>query len=375
MAALKGLMAGAAGAAAYNVYRDSDSVFSSRDIASGLYDAFQKKGAVNITEMTRMQKQIEDLQGALLKSFHERQQSPIIIHSGSKAGASTTAGVFVVIGGVLVYLRFVKGYKLTDLMYVTKSSLNNLKQSMSEGIQRMNEQIKATTDDLLDRLGLVTAKQDDLMDQQQEMDATLKRVEDNVEQVHGNIHLLSDQVAYSNQAITLLCGAIAEVAKRCGINNGRYTRALDSLTRNAPVLPGTSAAAVHVIESSHIKPMQGIESLTDIAEVTLERAATAPMPPAGTSGMGRSLQQSVPNPAIYALPIIPSTSSSSTTTSPKPYSRGRAQSDNVASINPANEFRQLMQESRQRANSAVDDSSSSIADVSKPSSSGWFSRR
>lgn len=47
--------------------------------------------------------------------------------------ASTTAGVFVVIGGVLVYLRFVKGYKLTDLMYVTKSSLNNLKQSMSEG--------------------------------------------------------------------------------------------------------------------------------------------------------------------------------------------------------------------------------------------------
>lgn len=75
-------------------------------------------------------------------------------------------------------------------------------------------------------------------------------------QVHGNIHLLSDQVAYSNQAITLLCGAIAEVAKRCGINNGRYTRALDSLTRNAPVLPGTSAAAVHVIESSHIKPMQ-----------------------------------------------------------------------------------------------------------------------
>lgn len=121
--------------------------------------------------------------------------------------------------------------------------------------------------------------------------------------------------------------------------------------------------------------LQGIESLTDIAEVTLERAATAPMPPAGTSGMGRSLQQSVPNPAIYALPIIPSTSSSSTTTSPKPYSRGRAQSDNVASINPANEFRQLMQESRQRANSAVDDSSSSIADVSKPSSSGWFSRR
>lgn len=55
----------------------------------------------------------------------------------------------------------------------------------------MNEQIKATTDDLLDRLGLVTAKQDDLMDQQQEMDATLKRVEDNVEQVGTDAHNIS----------------------------------------------------------------------------------------------------------------------------------------------------------------------------------------
>ena len=46
---------------------------------------------------------------------------------------STTAGFVVIIGGVAVYLRFVKGWSLGDFMYVTKASLQNFKDSMQEG--------------------------------------------------------------------------------------------------------------------------------------------------------------------------------------------------------------------------------------------------
>lgn len=40
-----------AGAAMYTAYRDSDTIFSSKDLATGLYDYWQKKGAGNIAEV------------------------------------------------------------------------------------------------------------------------------------------------------------------------------------------------------------------------------------------------------------------------------------------------------------------------------------
>lgn len=35
----------------YTAYRDSDTIFSSKDLATGLYDYWQKKGAGNIAEV------------------------------------------------------------------------------------------------------------------------------------------------------------------------------------------------------------------------------------------------------------------------------------------------------------------------------------
>jgi hypothetical protein len=42
---------GLAGAAVYTAYRDSDTIFSSKDLASGVYELWQKKGATNIAEV------------------------------------------------------------------------------------------------------------------------------------------------------------------------------------------------------------------------------------------------------------------------------------------------------------------------------------
>lgn len=40
-----------AGAAVYTAYRDSETIFSSKDLASGVYELWQKKGATNIAEV------------------------------------------------------------------------------------------------------------------------------------------------------------------------------------------------------------------------------------------------------------------------------------------------------------------------------------
>lgn len=45
----------------------------------------------------------------------------------------TATGVVLIVGGVALYLRFVKGWRLTDLMYVTRSSLSSLTESMKSG--------------------------------------------------------------------------------------------------------------------------------------------------------------------------------------------------------------------------------------------------
>jgi hypothetical protein len=50
MSALRGLFAGVGGAAAYNAYKESDGI-SSSSIASGLYEAFQRKGAAGMAEV------------------------------------------------------------------------------------------------------------------------------------------------------------------------------------------------------------------------------------------------------------------------------------------------------------------------------------
>jgi hypothetical protein len=79
MAFIKGLAAGAAGAAAYNIYHDVD-ISTGKDLASGLFDAFQRKGAAQVAEVRLAGRRCqgpwwpECLRGAGLKRFARRQR-------------------------------------------------------------------------------------------------------------------------------------------------------------------------------------------------------------------------------------------------------------------------------------------------------------
>eukprot|EP00775_Hariotina_reticulata_P008362 gene8362-8546_t len=272
MAMLKGLLGGAAGAAVYTAYRDADTLFNSKDLATGVYDYWQKKGAANIAEVrrhmlaqltyvvflcirsilylcpttyknhfaaqvSRLQKNVEDLQHALLKSLHDRQQPTVIVAgSNGKSGWSTAGGVVLVVGGVALYLRFVKGWKLTDLMYVTRSSLSSLTENMKQGMEHMRAQLEAKAADLLERMAILGSKQEELLDAQGQLG-------DELAAVGGKVSLVSDQVGFSNHAILLLCGALSEMAKRVGISNGKYVTELEHLSRSVATtgLPHASA--------------------------------------------------------------------------------------------------------------------------------------
>lgn len=61
--------------------------------------------------------------------------------------------------------------------------------------------------------------------------------------VGGKVSAVSDQVGFSNHAILLLCGALSEMAKRVGINNGRYVKELENLSRSVHSLPAGGGMA------------------------------------------------------------------------------------------------------------------------------------
>jgi hypothetical protein len=50
MSLFRGLAAGAAGAAAYNVYHDTD-LSTGKDLATGMFEVFQRKGAAQVAEV------------------------------------------------------------------------------------------------------------------------------------------------------------------------------------------------------------------------------------------------------------------------------------------------------------------------------------
>lgn len=227
--AFKGLMGGAAGAALYTAYRDSDTILNSSDLVSGLFEYMRKGGGSSNIEMSRLQKNVDDLQHALLKSLHDRQ--PTVIYAGqNKGGLGTATGVILVVGGAALYIRFVKGWRFSDLMYVTRSSLSSMTESMKSGMESMKSQFEERARVMLERMHLLGTKQEELLEAQGHLGNELALV-------GGKVSAVSEQVGFSNHAILMLCGALSEMAKRVGISNGRYVKELENLSRSVHSLP------------------------------------------------------------------------------------------------------------------------------------------
>jgi hypothetical protein len=289
MAMFKGLLGGAAGAAVYTAYRDSDTIFSSKDLASGIYELWQKKGATNIAEVSRLQRNVDDLQHALLKTLHDRQHPTVIVAGNGKSGANTAAGFIMVVGGVALYLRFVKGWRLADLMYVTRSSLASMTESMKQGMDKVRTQFEARAAELMERMSALSGKQEEMLEAQGQLGSELAVV-------GGKVSAVSEQVGFSNHAILLLCGALSEMAKRVGISNGKYVRELEHLSRSVATtgLPAGAMGANTLPAMMAVDPFQAaVVQQPQPSLLTLPTAGAAP-----AAGISSGSSWVGPNPAV-----------------------------------------------------------------------------
>lgn len=239
MAMLKGLVGGATGAAAYGTYQ---TVQEKGDVVKGILELINGKTGANLQtpDVSRLHKQVEDLQAMMLRQHSEKPQTVTIVTGSGKGSWSVVVYPIVVAGGVVLYLRFVRGWRLADMMYVTRSSLQNFKTSVQEGMTKMQDQMKETTESFLVRFKKVMQSQKEIAEQQQLMDEKLGKVDDNVTKVSDSILYLQQDVCsvrngieQANHGIMLLCSAVAEVAKRNGGANLRSTRALDTLVKGS----------------------------------------------------------------------------------------------------------------------------------------------
>lgn len=161
-----------------------------------------------------------------------RQQGITIVSSDHSSGRS--AGFYlgvVAIGGVL-YLRVFRGWKLGDMMYVTRASLDSSVGKLSEGLTSLSEKLASARTYLQAQIRTLTTKQDQAMTVQSAMQDHLNVVGRDVEEARcdiaemhgtvreldGSMNHLSISQQYANRGIYVLCKVVGDMIK--GPSNG-----------------------------------------------------------------------------------------------------------------------------------------------------------
>lgn len=168
-----------------------------------------------------------------------------------RANAAAWALVLLLAGAG--YVRFVKGWQLTDLMYVTRGSLRSMEQQFTAGISDLQSRVLNVRRFIQEQVTKLTAKQDAAIAAQEEMKGQLGQVgrdvegtRDQVTAVHdavraleGNLESLSGGLTYANQGIYVLCKVLGEIIGQGGGQAVKQRGALAELqdyVKNPPVL-------------------------------------------------------------------------------------------------------------------------------------------
>jgi hypothetical protein len=239
---LRGLAAGATGAAAYTAYHearlsgelgsDNGQGGSALALAASAVLAVARRlllalaGAAGgngngssdaALVVQRLQRQVDDLQHLLLRSS----TAATTTNNNNKKGATVaTAAAIAALATTLAIA--IKCYPsllptLPDLMYATRGSVKHLRASLEQSVATLREQVRGHAADMGNRLKLVSSKTDAVLEAQQELERALARVEGGVGLVRGDVAALAQRVEYGNRAVTLLCGVVGEVARAVGL--------------------------------------------------------------------------------------------------------------------------------------------------------------
>lgn len=238
--ALVGAAVGASGATAYYSLPDLQHVI--RTVVA----APARPGPGS--EVEGLQKMVEQL----AREIRRGSSVTIVNPNGSttRISASTLSVLLLLLAGV-GYMRFFKGWQLTDLLYVTRGSLRNMEEKVQGGLAELQNRVALMRRYIADQVDKLTAKQDAAMAAQEQLKEQLgdvgREVEgtrDQVLQVHdavrsleGNLDELNGGLQYANQGIYVLCKVLGEMMQGGGVNKHRGAlKELQEYIKNPPVL-------------------------------------------------------------------------------------------------------------------------------------------
>lgn len=115
-------------------------------------------------------------------------QGQTVILAGRSGWLGLVTPVAVAGGVVYVYIR-IKGYRLSDFMYVTRSSLQTLRENMADGLAKVWDELRKAKDEFVQRAQALAGQQRQLMETQAKMDERLERVGTNVDEIRCAVEL------------------------------------------------------------------------------------------------------------------------------------------------------------------------------------------
>eukprot|EP01025_Chloroclados_australasicus_P006548 TRINITY_DN12102_c0_g1_i7.p2 TRINITY_DN12102_c0_g1~~TRINITY_DN12102_c0_g1_i7.p2 ORF type:complete len:229 (-),score=27.94 TRINITY_DN12102_c0_g1_i7:39-725(-) len=206
----RALLFGAGGAAAYT-QKDT------------IVEAIQKSGIASDLKTPQSSsdnnKELEELRRAIMD---QKNQKVTVIHSGGKGGPPLILYPTAALALYLAYLRVVKGYKLSDLMYVSKAALQQSVGQVKGGIEKLKEQMDNAKKFLQKQMDQLSDLQRQLMNAQDNMGIQLQGVDNavgetkaGVDQVSGAVRVLDDRMVtvaksqqYTERGVYLLCRVV-----------------------------------------------------------------------------------------------------------------------------------------------------------------------
>mmetsp|Transcript_38150 Transcript_38150/g.97548 ORF Transcript_38150/g.97548 Transcript_38150/m.97548 type:complete len:289 (-) Transcript_38150:213-1079(-) len=224
--------AGAAGAALFSSAETVAELF--REVSRTVVHTLSKpRGGAqdDSTEGTVaiLTQQIDQLSRELRRLAGGHGREVRIVHEGGTSTGARVVQLSVALGGGYLYMRL-RGYTISDFMYVTRASMTRSIDGVSQGIDMLKGRLQGIRAHMQEQLDTLTRKHD-------ESTAEIKgQISDDISLVQSQIAELGNAQGYANQGIYLLSRAVAELT---GNANSKAVRELEAFARTRPTLSCT----------------------------------------------------------------------------------------------------------------------------------------
>ncbi|KAK9803061.1 hypothetical protein WJX73_004801 [Symbiochloris irregularis] len=228
-----GLLAALLGAGGASAYYTGDALGPLRHIpglgnlGTGFGQTSSYGGGGSNREMDDLKRLVEQLS----RDFGRNQGFTIVTNPGGKGGSSAFAVVAVITSAGVVYLRFWRGWRFSDMMYVTRSSLTKSISQVSAGMESVKQALQQRVDLVKSKLGgqldelraeskeaqeAMAEAQGAMADHLRLVGDDVQGVQTSVQELEANLDEISLHQRTANEGIHLLCSVVGDLMKKTG---------------------------------------------------------------------------------------------------------------------------------------------------------------